>query len=83
MVPLITFEIALCEYVCEFVSGINVFEFDFGVQVDSVKKPIKRNFVGCGNMSHCRASAFDDHLDQRFIIFKNEKHSTRVRRLHV
>ena len=57
---------------------------DFWVQVDSVKWPIKRNSVGSGNMSHCWTSpAIDDHLDHRFIIFKNVQHCTKLRRLHV
>ena len=34
-------------------------------------------------MSHCWTSALDHHLDHRFIIFKNVKHRTRLRRIHV
>ena len=71
MIPLI---IALCQYVCELVFGVDVFDLDFGVQIDSVKQPVKSNSVGPGYVSHCRTSAFDDHLDHRFIIFKNVKH---------
>ena len=37
MVPLITCEIALCQHVCELVFGVNIFDLDFGIQVDSVK----------------------------------------------
>ena len=35
---------------------VNVFDLDLGVQIDSIKQPIKSNSVGSGNMSHCRTS---------------------------
>ena len=34
MIPFITCDIALCQYVCELVFGINVFDVDLWVQVD-------------------------------------------------
>ena len=37
MVPLIACEISLCQYVCELVFGVNVFDLDLGVQIDSVE----------------------------------------------
>ena len=37
MIPFITCEISLCQYVCELVFGVNVFDLDFGVQIDSIK----------------------------------------------
>ena len=58
MIPFITCEISLCQYVCELVLGVNVFDLDLGVQIISVKQPIQSNSVGSGNMSHCRASSF-------------------------
>ena len=58
MVPLITCEISLCQYVSELVFGVNVFDSDFWVQIDSIKKPIKSNSVGSGNMSQCRLLPF-------------------------
>ena len=54
----------------EKMNGVNIIDLDLWVQIDSVKKPIKRNFVGSGYVSHCWTSALDDHLDHRFIIFK-------------
>ena len=57
IVPLITCEISIGQYVCELVFGVNVFDLDSGVQINSIEKPIKSNFVGSGNMSHCRASS--------------------------
>ena len=57
MIPFITCEISLGQYVCELVFGVNVFDLDFGVQIDSIEQPIKSNSVGSGNMSHCRASS--------------------------
>ena len=49
------------------------------VQIDSVKQPIKRNFVGSGHVSHRRTSAFTDRLDHCFVVFKNVKHGFEVR----
>ena len=57
MIPFITCEISLCQYVCELVLGVNVFDLDLGVQINSIKQPIKSNSVGSGNMSHCKASS--------------------------
>ena len=60
MIPFITCEISLCQFVCELVLGVNVFDLDFWVQIDSIKQPIKSNSVGSGNMSHCRTSSLYD-----------------------
>ena len=62
MIPLITREVFLGQYVCELVLGVNVFDLDLGVHINSVKQPIKGNSVGSGNMSHCRASSLSDIL---------------------
>ena len=51
--------------------GVNVFDLDFGVQVDSVEQPIKSNSVRSGNMSHCRASSLHNNLDHCFVVFKH------------
>ena len=53
MIPFITCEIPLGQYVCELVFGVNVFDLDLGVQIDSIEQPIKSNSVGSGNMFHC------------------------------
>ena len=71
MVPHITCEITLCQYVCELVFGDNMFDLDFGVRINSIEQPIESNSVGSGNMSHCWISAHDDHLDHRFIVPKH------------
>ena len=47
--------------------GVDVFDLDFGFQIHSIEQPIKSNSVGPGNMSHCRTSAFNNHLDYSFI----------------
>ena len=57
MIPFITCEVSLCQYVCELVFGINVFDLDFWVEIDSIEQPIKSNSVGSGNMSHCGTSS--------------------------
>ena len=46
MIPFITCEISLGQYVCELVFGVNVFDLDFWVQIDSIEQPIKSNSVG-------------------------------------
>ena len=71
------------QYVCELVLGVNVFDLGLGVQIDSIKQPIKSNSVGPGNMSHCRASSLYDHLDHCFVVFKDIQQSILTRRMHV
>ena len=39
MIPFITCEISLCQFVCELVFGVNVFHLDLGVQIDSINQP--------------------------------------------
>ena len=73
MIPFITCEISLCQYVCELVLGVNVLDFEV----------IKSNSVGSGNVSHCRASSLYDHLDHCFVVFKNIQLSLLTRRIHV
>ena len=71
MIPFVTCEISLCQYVCELVFVVNVFDLDFRVQIDSIEKPIKRNYVGPGNMSHCGTPSFDNHLNHCFVVLKH------------
>ena len=37
MIPFITCEISLCQYVCELVFDVNEFDLDLGVQIVSIK----------------------------------------------
>ena len=80
MVPFITREITFGQHVSKLVLGVDVFDLDFGVQINSIEQPIKSNSVGSGNMSHCWTSAFNDHLDHSFIIFKNLTLNFKLRR---
>ena len=82
MIPFMTCEISLCQYVCELVLGVNAFDLDLGVRIDSVKQPIKSNSVRSGNMSHCRASPLYDHLDHCFVVFKDIQQNFLTRRVH-
>ena len=50
--------------------GIDIFHLGHWVRIDPVEQPIKCHSVGVGCVSHWRASAFDDHLDHRFIVLK-------------
>ena len=83
MIPLITCEVSLGQYVCELVYGVNVFDLDFRVQIDSIESPIKSNSAGSGNVSHCRASSLYDHLDHCFVVFKHIQQSFLMRRMDV
>ena len=83
MIPFITCKISLCQYVCELVLGVNVFDLDLGVQIDSIIHPIKSNSVGSGNMSLCKASSLYDHLDHCFVVFKDLQQSFLTLRMHV
>ena len=71
MLPLITRETTFGQHVSELFPGVNIFDLDFGVHIDSVEQPIKSNSVGSGYMSHCWTSAFDDHSKHGFIVLKN------------
>ena len=66
-----TLEFITFLHVCELVFGVDVFDLDLGVQIDSVEQPVQSNSVVFGNMSHRRTSAFNDHFDHCFIVFKN------------
>ena len=55
--------------------GVDVFDLDFGVQIDSIEQPIKSNSVGSGDVSHCKTSAFNNHLDYSFIVLKHIQQS--------
>ena len=83
MIPFIICEVSLGQYVCELVFGVNVFDLNLGVQIDSIEQPIKSNSVGSGNMSHCRTSPLEDHLDHCFVVFKDVQHSFLTRRIRV
>ena len=71
MIPLITCEIPFCQNVSELVFGVDVFDLDLGIQINSIKQPMKSNSVSPGNMSHCRTSSFHNHLNYSFIVLKH------------
>ena len=83
MIPLITCEFSLAQYVCELVFGVHVLDLFFWVQVNSIEQPIMRNSVGPGNMSHCGAPSFNDDLDHCFVVLKHIQQSFLMRRLDV
>ena len=53
------------------VFGVDVFDLDFGVQINSIEQPIKSNSVSSGNVSHGRTSAFHNHFNYSFIVIKH------------
>ena len=70
MIPLITRDTSFGQNVSKLVFGVEVFDLDLGIQINSIEKPIKRNSVGPGNMSHCRTPSFNDHFDHCFICLR-------------
>ena len=46
MIPLIACETSFGWNVCELVSGVDVFDLDLGIQIDSIEQPIKSNSAG-------------------------------------
>ena len=83
MIPLITLEISFGQNVCELIFGVDVFDLDFGIQINSIKQPIESNSLNPGNMSHCKAPSFNDHLYHCFIVFEHTVKllDARIRRL--
>ena len=64
---------SLVIYVSMLVSGVKVFDLNLWIKIDPVNRPIKRNSVGSGYVSHRHFSAFVDHLVDRFVVFRNVK----------
>ena len=56
MIPFITCEFSLCQYVCELVFGVNVFDLDLGVQVNSIEKTNQEQL--CGFLRRVSLSGF-------------------------
>ena len=83
MIPLITCEISFGKDVSKLVFGVDVLGLDFWVKVTSIEQPIKRNYVGPVNMSHCGTPSFNDHLDHCFFVLKHIQQSLLMRRLDV
>ena len=51
--------------------GVDVFDLDLGVKINSIEQPIKSNSMSSGNMSHCWTSAFHNHFDHSLIVLKH------------
>ena len=56
------------------VLGVNKFDLDFRVKINSVEQPIQRNSVGSGHVSHRWILAFRDHFNHRFVMLQDIKH---------
>ena len=83
IVPLITCEVALSQHVRELVFGVNIFELNLWIQINSVKQPVESNSVGSGYVFHSSTSAFDDHVNHCFVVFKHIQQSFLTRGLDV
>ena len=80
VIPFVTCEVSFGQSVCDLVFGVTSPNLNLGVQIDSVKQPIKRNSVGSWHMSHCWTPAFDYHLDHGFIVLEHVQHSNWLRK---
>ena len=65
------------------VFGVHEFDLDPGVQIDSIKQPIKSNCGGSGTMSHGKATSLYNHLDHCFVVFKDIQQRYITIRMHV
>ena len=81
MIPVITRETSFGWHVSKL--GVNIFDLDFWLQVNSVEQPINCDTVGCGQMSHCWTSSFDNHLDESFVVFEYEQLRLTLRKVCV
>ena len=48
MIPFITCETALCQDVCKLVLGVNIFDLNLGVQINSIKTTSQEQLCGSG-----------------------------------
>ena len=71
MIPFITCEISLGQYVCELVFGVNVFDLDFGVQTDSINNQSRATLWVLATCLIVGLLPFNDHFDHCFIVFKH------------
>ena len=69
----IRLESAPDQYVSKLVSGVDVVDLDLCFKISTLSRPIDRNSVRSGYMSDLWTSAFDNHLDDWFIVFTNGK----------
>ena len=83
MVPFITCQVSFGQNVSDIISGVDASDLNLEVQISSVKQPVKSNSVSLGDVPQCGTSAFDDHLDYSFVVLKDAKHGSFMRRIHV
>ena len=79
MIPFINSEIAFRQHVRELVSGVNIFDLVFWVQIDFSNNQFNTT-LWVLDVSHRQTSAFDDHFDRSFFVFKNVQLDFEVRR---
>ena len=63
--------------------GVDVFDVDLGVEINSIKQQIKSNSVSPGNMSQCGTPSFNDRFDHCFIVFEHIQWSFSTRGLDI
>ena len=70
MIPFIKCEILLCQDVCKLILGVDVFDLNFRIKINSIRQSIKSNSMSSGNMSHCWTPAFHNQFDHSLIVLK-------------
>ena len=83
MIPLITRETSFDQNVSKLVFGVDVFDLDLGIQINSIKQLIKCNSVSPGKVSHCGTPSFNDHFDHCLIVFKHIQQNPLTRGLDI
>ena len=76
MVPFITRETTFGQHVRKLVLGVSKFDLDLGVSKLILSNKHERDSVRLDT-----TSAFDDHLDHRFVVFENRQLSFTMRKL--
>ena len=71
MIPFITREFSFGWNVSELVLASMYLIWILESNLIRSNKPIKSNSMDSGNVSHCRTSAFNDHLDHNFIVLRH------------
>ena len=83
MIPFITCEISLGQYVCELVFGVNVFDLDLGSKLIRSKDQSRATLWVLETCVIVGLLPFYDHLDHCFVVFKDIQQSFLTRRIDV
>ena len=83
MVPLITCEISLYQYVCELVFGVNDLIWILGFELILSNNQSRATLWVLETCLNVGLLPFNDHLDHCFVVFKEIQHSFLTKRIRV